>query len=85
LRKLVRTLRYSVSIHAAQELEDDDLTILDLESILLSGDIVDRQRDAGTREVKLVIRGTTLAGEAAEALVKLGPTGRLFVITVYLD
>jgi hypothetical protein len=40
LRHLVRTLDYVVSTHAAEELEDDDLTILDLENIGLAGEII---------------------------------------------
>ena len=34
LRHLVRTLKYAVSTHAAEELEDDNLTIFDLENII---------------------------------------------------
>lgn len=83
-RALIRSLSYVVSLHAAEELEDDNLTILDLESIILSGEIVERQRDAQTREVKFLIRGLTLKGGTAEAAIKLGPTGRLIVITVYV-
>jgi hypothetical protein len=82
-RELIRSLSYVVSVHAAEELEDDNLTILDLESIILTGEIVERQRDAQTREIKFLIRGFTLEGAAAETAVKLGPTGRLFIITVY--
>lgn len=80
---LVRNLHYVVSIHAAEELEDDDLTILDLESVLLTGEIIERQRDARTRDTKCVVRGRTLDNSDAEAVVKVGPTGRLVVITVY--
>lgn len=36
-RHLIRTLQYFVSIHATEELEDDNLTILDLENIILTG------------------------------------------------
>jgi hypothetical protein len=32
LRHLIRTLNYAVSTHAADELEDDNLSILDLEN-----------------------------------------------------
>ena len=85
VRNLVRSLNYVVSLHAAEELEDDNLTILDLETIVLSGAIVERQRDRHTGETKYVVRGATLAGEEAECVVKIGPNGRLFVITVYLD
>jgi hypothetical protein len=84
-RALIRSLTYVVSIHAAEGLDDDNLTILDLENIILTGQIIERQRDRQTREVKCVIRGFTLDGLEAETIVKLGPTGRLVVITVYLS
>ena len=84
-RHLVRTLNYVVSTHAAEELEDDNLTILDLENIVLTGQVIARQRDAQTREVKSIIAGIAIDGTAAEAVVKLGFTGKLVVITVYLS
>ncbi len=83
LRHLVRTLNYVVSLHAAEELEDDNLNILDLESIVLTGKIIERQRDVKTREVKYVIAGTTLDGTKGEVVAKVGVTDKLFVITVY--
>jgi hypothetical protein len=73
-----------VSIHAAEELEDDNLTILDLENIILTGKIVERQRDAKTREVKNIIHVRTLGSLEAETAVKVSRTGTLFVVTVYL-
>ena len=84
IRHLIRTLSYVVSTHAAEELEDDNLTILDLENIILTGQINERQRDAKTRETKYVIAGSTREGDTGETVVKIGPTGRLVVITVYL-
>lgn len=84
LRNLVRSLSYVVSLHAAEELEDDNLTILDLENVILTGEIVEHQRDRATREVKSVVHGRTLEGLAAEAVVKVGPGGTLVFITVYL-
>ena len=83
IRNLVRALNYVVTIHATEELDDDNLTIFDLENILLTGRIIARQRDRATREVKCVVRGIALDGAAAEAIVKIGPTGTLVVITVY--
>ncbi|MBA2352157.1 MAG: DUF4258 domain-containing protein [Burkholderiales bacterium] len=83
-RHLIRTLNYVVSTHAAEELEDENLSILDLENIVLTGQITKRQRDAQTREIKCVVSGVTLDGASAEAVVKVGFTGKLIVITVYL-
>ncbi|MFZ4624556.1 MAG: DUF4258 domain-containing protein [Rhodoferax sp.] len=76
---MICTLQYFVSTHAAEELEDDNLTILDLENIILTGRIVARQRDSQTREVKYIIDG-----KSAQAVVKVGFSGKLIVITCYL-
>ena len=84
VRQCVRSLNNVVSIHAAEELDDDNITILDLENIILTGKIIERQRDPRTREVKCVVRGVTLDERHAETVVKIGPTGKLFVITAYL-
>ena len=84
-RHLIRTLNYVVSTHAADELEDDNLNILDLENIILTGKILERQREAKTREVKCVVAGITLDGTAAEAVVKVGLGGKLVIITVYVS
>ena len=84
LRQLIRSLSYVVSTHAADELEDDNLSILDLENVVLTGQVTDRQRDRVTRETKYVIHGSTLDGHAAEVIAKVGLTGRLFVITIYV-
>jgi len=85
LRHLIRTLSYVVSTHAADELEDDNLSILDLENIVLTGQIVERQRDRTTRETKYVIQGATLAGDAGEVVAKVGHSGKLVVITIYIS
>jgi hypothetical protein len=84
LRQLIRTLSYAVSTHAADELEDDNLSILDLESVVLTGQIIERQRDRSTRETKYVIQGGTLDGTAAEVVAKVTGSGKLFVITIYV-
>ena len=42
IRHLIRTLSYVVSTHAAEELEDDNLSVLDLENIVLTGQIIER-------------------------------------------
>lgn len=84
IRKLVRERRFVVSFHAAEELEEDGLSVLDVENIILGGEIVHRQVDRKTREKKYVLRGHCLTGEAAGLVAKLGFTGRVVVITVYL-
>ena len=84
IRDLVRSLNYVVSIHAAEELEDDNLTILDLENIVLTGRIVERQKDREARESKFIVRGRTLDARGAEAIVKISLAGILYFVTVYV-
>jgi hypothetical protein len=85
LRDLVRQHRYLVSSHAADELEDDELDILDLESIVLTGEIIERQKDHKTGEAKYVIRGATLTNVAGCVVAKFDSVGRALIITVYLE
>ena len=84
LRALIRSLKYVVTTHAADELEDDNLTILDLENNILTGKVVERQRDAKSREIKYVVDGIAIDGAAAQAVVKVGFSGKLVVVTAYL-
>jgi hypothetical protein len=65
-------------------MEDDEVTIIDLESIILAGRIIERQKEQETDETKIVIRGRTLDGRQAEAVVKVGLSGILYIITVYV-
>ena len=50
-------------------MEDDGFTILDLENIILTGTLVERQKDQQTDETKIVIRGVALDSREAEAVV----------------
>lgn len=83
MRERVRTRQYVVSVHAEEEMDDDDLTIFDIEHGILTGEIVERQRDGETREWKYLIQGPTLAKEEAIVVTKLSPTGKLVILTVY--
>jgi hypothetical protein len=83
IRSLLRSLHYVVSLHAAEEMQDDGFTILDLENIILTGTIAQRQKDQKTDETKIVIRGVALDCRQAEAVVKVGLSGILYIITVY--
>ena len=85
LRAKIRDGQYLVPFHAANELDDDEISILDVENIILAGNIIQRQRDSQTREPKYVIRGKTLASEAACCVVKTGPTGEVVLITAWVE
>lgn len=85
MRASIRTGAYVVTLHAEEEMDDDDLTVFDVESAILTGRIVERQRGRSSVERKYVVRGDTLAGDAAVIVARFGPTGSLVIITVYHD
>lgn len=85
LRDKIRAGEYVVPFHAADELDDDEISIFDVENIILTGEIVERQLDAQTRERKYVVRGETLDGAAACSVVKIGPTGKVVIITAWVE
>jgi len=73
-----------MTIHARKEMNDDGLTVYDVERSILTGEIRERHRDRVTAEWKYRIRGEAVAGDEVEVIAKLSPTGRLVIITVYL-
>jgi len=64
-------------------MNDDELSIFDLEHVILTGEIVERQRDRATLELKYRVEGESLDGELLEVVVKISSTGMLVILTVY--
>ena len=85
LRAKVRAGHYLITFHAADEMDDDELTVFDLENIILTGEIVSRQRDPATRQPKYVLRGETVAQQAACCVVTVGLTDEVVFITVWVE
>ena len=42
MREMIRTLRYVLTLHAEDEMDADGLTIFDVESVILTGQITER-------------------------------------------
>lgn len=85
MRERILKKEYIMTLHAEEEMDSDDLTIFDVESCILTGKIIERQRDQATAELKYRINGKTLSGGTADVIVKISPTGKLVVITVYVS
>ncbi len=83
MQERIRRREYVVTLHARKEMNDDRLSIYDIERGVLSGEILERQRDRGTRETKYRIRGQNLEEAGIEVVAKISPTGKLVIITVY--
>lgn len=73
-----------MTIHAEDEMNDDGMSIFDVESIIFTGQIVERQKDTDSGEWKYVIEGETLAGRPGNAVTKISLTGKVVFITVWL-
>lgn len=84
MRELVRTSQYVMTMHGHDEMEADGLTVFDVEHCILTGEIIERQKDARTGEWKYLVRGKTLDAGKVITVAKVGPTGKLVIITVYL-
>ncbi|MCI0723780.1 MAG: DUF4258 domain-containing protein [Acidobacteria bacterium] len=84
IRDNIRRRQYVLTLHAEEEMDNDGLSIFDVESIILTVEIVEQQRDRATREVKYLIRGDTLASKQQGVVVaKFGMNGKLVILTVY--
>jgi len=79
----VRQGEYALSGHAENEMADDDFTDEDLESAILNGVIVRRERDNIGRP-KYVIEGTARDGRGLTAVAQPFQTRQLvLIITAY--
>ena len=84
-RSLVRERQYLLTLHALEKMGVEDVLDEDIVNIILTGHIVERQVDRSTRERKYVLTGTDVAGEPVGVVLKMGPTGKAVVITVYRE
>jgi hypothetical protein len=84
MREKVRTRHYVMTLHAADEMDDDGLNVYDIERVIMTGEIVGRQKDFETAEAKYLVKGWTVRGVEAIVVAKLSATGRLVILTVYL-
>ena len=84
MRDKIRNRKYIMSIHGDEEMDEDSLSIYDVEHCILTGKILERQKDKVTAEWKYCINGQSLGGSEVEVVAKLSPTGKLVIITVYV-
>lgn len=81
----IRTLDYVMTVHADEEMDHDRLTILDVEQVILIGQIVERQRDHNNIDWKYLIKGQTDDQIDVIVVAKLSPTDTVVIITVYVE
>lgn len=83
IREKVRLRQYDMSAHAMEEMAEDMLTILDVESAILNGQISRTEKD-DIRGTKYVVVGTALDCQTPVGVViRFSSSSRTLVITVY--
>ena len=85
MRDKIRNREYIMTTHGEEEMDNDALSIYDVERCILTGTILERQKDKLTAEWKYRVNGKSLSGDSVEVIAKFGPTGKLVIITVYVS
>ena len=85
MRELIRLRLYVMTLHAEEEMDADGFTVFDVEHAILTGFIIERQKDRAFEEWKYLISGESLAGDRATVVAKFGPTGKLVIVTVFRE
>ena len=72
-----------MTVHAIEEMAEDDLDILDVEQVVLNGQVVRREKD-DPRGTKYVIEGLATDGETSVGVVgRFQGSERYLIITIY--
>ncbi len=85
MREKIRTRQYVMTLHAEEEMNDDSLTIFDVERAILTGEVTERQEDHVTGEWKYLIAGQSMDEESVGVVAKISVTEKLVIITVYRE
>ena len=83
IRERVREASYDMTVHAVEEMAEDDLDILDVETAMLNGQIVKTEKREA-RGTKYTLHGIGADGTTrVETVGRFTGTGRYLIITVY--
>ena len=82
MQERVRTRQYLVTLHAEEDMDDDELSVLDVEHCIQTGEIVARYRDHVTVGYRYLVEGQAIAGDPIVVVGKLSASGTLAIVTV---
>ena len=78
IRNAIRAGNYDMTHHAVEEMAEDGLGIFDIESAILSGEVIRRQKD-DPRGTKYILEGL-----GTDQLTSIGLVGRFKETSVFL-
>ena len=83
IRQKVLLRDYDLTVHAFEEMAEDDLDVFDIEEAILNGKIV-RTNKRDSRGTKYTVEGLALDGVTLVGVVgRFQSTDRFLIITVY--
>jgi len=83
IRQKILLRDYDLTVHAIEEMAEDDLDLLDVEEAVLNGQVVRRNKH-DPRGTKYTIEGLALDGEKLVGVVgRFHGIDRFLIITVY--
>ena len=82
LRKLVREERYKISIHANEEMSNDELTSIDVENAVLTGKIT-KKFSKDVRGMRYQVTGRALDGRPVVVICRILGNRWLRIVTVF--
>jgi Domain of unknown function (DUF4258) len=83
IREKIRLYEYDMTLHAMEEMAEDDLDILDIECAIFNGEIA-RSEKGDPRGTRYVVNGTAVDRQTLVGVVgRFTTTGRYLIITVY--
>lgn len=85
MREKIRTRHYVMTLHAEEEMNDDDLSIFDVERAILTGRVTERQQDLVTGEWKYLVADRSVHEKDVVVVAKISVTEKLVIITVYRE
>lgn len=84
-REKIRLREYVMTLHALEEMDDDGFSIFDVERAILTGSIIEKQKDHVTGECKYLVKGQSTNGKFMIIVGKIGATDKLVIITVFCE
>lgn len=83
IREKIRLREYDMTVHAMEEMAEDDLDILDIEEAVLNGRVV-RSNRRDPPGPKYTVEGLASDGKKLVGVVgRFSSTSRFLIITVY--
>src|SRR5712691_4216398 len=83
IRMAIRNAAYEMTIHAVEEMAEDKLDFIDVETAILNGKLIKTEKD-DPRGTRYTIHGTGADGDIPVGTTsRFTETGRYLIITVY--